>query len=137
MAKTPKQQKTTAKKRRRRNRRYSLDFKIEAVARVLGGEPAAVVARDLKVWPSVLYQWLERHRRAGAKLLRGPGRPSGEGLELSETELAARRIAELERKVGQQEADLDFLRRAFERVKELRQRSTNSGGAASTPSSEK
>ena len=124
-------------KKKRTNRRYRLDFKVEAVARVLGGEPAAAVARDLKVWPSVLYDWLALYRRQGTKLLRGPGRPSGDGLELSETELSARRIAVLERKVGQQEADLDFLKRAFERVKELRQRTTNSGGSASTPSSRK
>lgn len=122
------------KKKGRTNRRYSIEFKVEAVARVLGGEPVVWVARDLKVWPSVLYDWLERHRRQGAKLLRGPGRPSGEGLELSEVEESARRIATLERKVGQQETDLDFLKRAFDRVKELRQRIANSGGAASTQS---
>src|SRR3954469_19015037 len=125
------------KKKGRTNRRYSIDFKVKAVARVLGGEPAAWVARDLKVWPSVLYEWLERHRRQGAKLLRGPGRPSGDGPELSEAEESAKRIAALERKVGQQETDLDFLKRAFDRVKGLRQRSTSSGAAASTQSSRK
>jgi transposase-like protein len=129
--------KSPTKESGRKNRRYSVDFKVEAVARILGGEQLASVARDLKIWPSVLYDWLARYRRQGTKLLRGPGRPSGDGLELSEAEVAARRIAVLERKVGQQETDLDFLKRAFERVKELRQRSTNSGGSASTSPSEK
>jgi len=38
----------------------------------------------------------------------------------------------LERKIGQQSLDLDFLRRAFTRVKELRQKNTGSGATAST-----
>lgn len=125
------------KKGKRRYRHFTVEFKVEAVARVISGEPLMQVCRDLEIHTSVFYDWLERYRRQGTKLLRGPGRPSGKGLELSEAELAARRIAQLERKVGQQEADLDFLRRAFERVKELPQRNTNSGGAASTPSSRK
>lgn len=120
------------KKQRRRYRRFTLDFKVEAVARILGGESIRGVCRDLELHRSVVYQWLEQYRREGTKLLRGPGRPSGTGVELSELEKSARQIAELERKVGQQELLLDFFRRAFERVKELRQSSTEPGGTAST-----
>ena len=112
--------------------RFSLEFKAETVGRVLGGEPLRSVCRDLKLHHTVLMYWMERHRRQGAKWLRGPDRPSGEGVEPSEAERSARRIAELERKVGQQAIDLDFLRRAFERVKELRQSSTAPGVTAST-----
>jgi len=48
----------------------------------------------------------------------------------------AKRIAELERKVGQQALEIDFLARAFKRVKEDRQRNTTAGDPASTERSE-
>src|SRR6476661_132716 len=47
-------------------------------------------------------------------------------------ELARQRVAELEQKVGRQALELDFLRRAFERVKDLRQPNTGCGASAST-----
>ena len=53
-------------------------------------------------------------------------------IEKTSAELARQRVAELEQKVGRHTLDLDFLRRAFERVKDLRQTSTGSGGSAST-----
>jgi len=52
------------------------------------------------------------------------------------TQESARRIAELERKIGQQALDLDFLTRAFKRVKESRQKNTGTGATASTEKSE-
>jgi transposase len=48
---------------------------------------------------------------------------------------AQRRIAELERKLGQQQVDLDFFRQALRQVRETRQRSGAPGGTPSTRSS--
>ena len=50
---------------------------------------------------------------------------------------AQRRIAELERKVGQQQVELDFFQRALRQVREVRQRSGAPGGTASTRSSKR
>jgi hypothetical protein len=50
---------------------------------------------------------------------------------------AQRRIAELERKIGQQQVDLDFFQRALRQVRELRQHSGVPGGTASTRSSKR
>jgi hypothetical protein len=47
------------------------------------------------------------------------------------------RIAELERKVGQQELDLDFFQRALRYVEEAQQQSGAPGGTASTRSSKR
>jgi transposase len=47
---------------------------------------------------------------------------------------AKRRIAELERKIGQQQVDLDFFRRALRQVQALRQ-PDGPGAAPSTRSS--
>jgi transposase len=49
---------------------------------------------------------------------------------------AERRIAELERKIGRQQVELDFFQHALQ-VREARQRSGASGGTASTRSSKR
>ena len=124
------------KKRKRRYQRHTVEFKVKAVERMLAGENVRALSRILTVSRSQLYEWLDRYRKQGIAQLRGPGRPrlDGEPIELVATpeELAAKRIAELERKVGQQTLEVDFLRKAFKRVKELRQPSTSGGATAST-----
>lgn len=50
---------------------------------------------------------------------------------------AERRITELERKIGQQQVDLDFFQRALRQVRELRRQSGAPGGTASTRSSKR
>jgi hypothetical protein len=45
-------------------------------------------------------------------------------------------VAELERKIGQQALDIDFLGRAFKRVRESRRKNTAAGATASTERSE-
>lgn len=125
------------KKRRRKqkNRVYSQEFKLSAVERMLAGENVLALSRILEVHRSLLYYWLEQYRDKGLERLRGPGRPPfEEGFPTVATpaEVAAKRIAELEQKVGQQTLEVDFLKKAFKRVKESRQLNTSHGGAAST-----
>jgi|SRR3954471_17855450 transposase len=118
-----------------KNRKYSLEFKTEAVRRMLAGENVSALSRVLDVERRRMYEWLDRYRTQGADRLRGPGRPNFEqSVELiaTPTEVGARRIAELERKIGEQTLEVDFLKRAFERVKESRQPSTKPGATAST-----
>jgi hypothetical protein len=55
----------------------------------------------------------------------------------AESELARRRIAELERKVGQQQLELDFFRQALRQVEEARRRSSAPGVTGSTQSSKR
>ena len=52
-----------------------------------------------------------------------------------ELELARIRIAELERKVGQQQVDLDFFTGALRRIEASRQPNDGAGGTASSPRS--
>jgi transposase len=126
-------------KKRRKPRVYSLEFKVEAVRRICAGQNVLALSRVLKVPRSMLYYWLDRYRDQGVERLRAPGRPTLEenvALQLTPAEEAARRIAELERKVGQQSLEVDFLRKAFKRVKESRQKNNGDGGTASTERSE-
>lgn len=118
-----------AKKKKKRWTSYGLEFKIAAVKRVAAGERSSAVARDLAIDPSVLYRWRKEYAEFGAA---GRRRPIPDEVSETPAEISARRIAELERKVGQQEVHLDFLRRAFERVKDLRRPKIEHGVGAST-----
>lgn len=140
-------------------RRFSREFKVAAVRRMLVGENVSALARELGVRRKYLYQWRERFRLGGAIALRSRGRPTkaevlamrppggeapaaGEGFAAGPVPpdaltKAQRRIAELERKIGQQQVDLDFFQQALRHVRGLRQRSGAPGGTASTRSSKR
>jgi transposase len=119
------------------------EVKRAAVKRVTAGEPVSKVASDLKIDRRRLYEWQEQARRGGLEALRGPGRPRRSPLDgrplrsalLHEGEAARRRIAELERKVGEQQADLDFFRQALRHVKARQQADAKPGALRSTKSS--
>lgn len=108
----------------------TVDFKRAAVQRMLAGEPVSRLSRELKVKRSLLYRWREAYQKEGAAGLRPIGRPGWS--DESKTKDFESRITELQSKVGQQTMVIDFLRRAFRRVEELRRRSTGNGVTAST-----
>jgi transposase-like protein len=108
---------------------YGTELKLTAVRRVLAGESVSAVAQELGIRRKRLYVWKDRYAELGEAGLthRRAGRPRkvvSEDKNGSETRsgrgelLAARkRIAELERKVGQQELELDFFGEALQRIK--------------------
>lgn len=134
---------------------FSREYKLAAVKRMAAGEKAHVLARELGVGTTNLHNWLERFREGGAAALRPDGRPTkaelaamrpSEALEVwsagmpppdppDEVDRARARIAELERKVGRQELELDFFQQALRHVEEARQQSGMHGGTRSTRSS--
>ena len=94
----------------------SSEVKRAAVSRVAAGETVSAVAAALGIDRRRLYEWQELARRGGLERLRGPGRPRTSRLDgpplrsalLNDGAAARQRIAELERKVGEQQGDLDF-----------------------------
>jgi transposase len=119
----------------------SRKFKVVAVSRMLAGENVHALARELKVLRKDLYVWRDRFRLGGPEALRGPGRPRklaagsvAPAAAQAPIEAAQRRIAELERKVGQQQVDLDFFRQALRQVRGTRRPSDAPGVTASTKS---
>ena len=125
-------------------RSYSRDFKLQAVKRLEGGESSSSLAAELGVKRTKLYLWRDLLRRDGEKAFRGkPGRRSKAELLVREhgaegaTKLAQaqRKIAELERKVGQQQLDLDFFKQALRHIEAARQRNNARGATASSPTS--
>jgi transposase len=131
-----------------KSRVFGREFKLSAVRRILAGENVSALARELKVGRKDLYIWRDRFCSGGPEALRGRGRPrqaevvgrsaghpTKEMAPDRELEASRRRIAELERKVGQQQVDLDFFRQALRQVKGARRPSDGLGVTGSTRSS--
>lgn len=144
-----------------KQRRFSREFKLAALARMAAGENVSALCRELGIKRKYIYQWRERFRLGGPVALRSRGRPkkaelaamrSGAELEApvdargrplpmpppeppDELARARERIAELERKVGQQQVDLDFFEGALRRIEASRRPSDGNGGTASSPRS--
>ncbi len=114
-----------------RRRYFSTKFKERVVRRLTEGESVRAVCRELSLDLSNVYRWREKYYREGMARQQA-------GQSASEVAQAAvrQRMAALERKIGQQALDLDFLQRAFQRVKESRQQSSGSGVTASTGKSD-
>jgi transposase len=129
-------------------RKFSREFKLEAVRRILAGEQIRALSEELTVLRKDLYAWRKLFRAGGAEALRPLGRPQGrwrrriEGEEWSRNVAAGdpcapERIAELERKIGQQQIELDFFRQALRQVREARRPNAGPGVTGSTRSSKR
>ena len=91
-------------------RTFTKEFKEAAVRRLEMGASLAEVARACEVNPNVLRRWRRELRDYGAKAFSGNGKNRAE----------ENRLAELERKVGRQAMEIDFLRRCLQHVEEQR-----------------
>jgi transposase len=135
------------------HRVFSRQFKVEIVRRMLAGESVSALGRELRFSRKDLYVWRDRFLAGGPEALRGRGRPpkaeaaglAGSGprakapveTPAAELEAARTRIAELERKVGQQQVELDFFRQALRQVRGARRPSAGPGVTGSTKSSKR
>src|SRR5215468_9319704 len=88
---------------------FSKEFKEAAVRRLELGASLAEVAHACEVNPNVLHRWKREIRELGPKAFQGNGKSRAD----------ESRIGELERKVGRQAMELDFLRR-WQHVEEQR-----------------
>ena len=124
------------KKTRDGRRRFSREFKIAAVRRVLEGEQVGAVARDLDIGFRVLWKWRKRVAEKGEEYLHELGRPKqwqrARPAEQGDDASQKRRMAELERLVGRQQMEIRFLAKALRQVEERRQQKKNAGGVASS-----
>jgi transposase-like protein len=124
-----------------KNRVFTGEFKEGVAQRIVNGESVTALHLETQIKRSVLYRWRDAYRKDGAAGLqrpagRPPGVPNPPRPVAGPQEASARRIVELERKIGQQALDIDFFRRAFKRVKESRRKNTADGATASTERSE-
>ena len=124
----------------KKSRSFSAETKLAVVKRMLCGEEVRALAKELKVSRTFLYRWKDRYRKlgvAGFHLRRGP-RPRNGGIPslgrpTDDLDSAKQRVAELERKIGQQQLELDFFRQALRQLREARQPIDGPGAKSSTP----
>jgi len=103
-------------------RKFSTEFKQTAVRRLESGQSAAEVARALEVHPGDLQRWRRELQEHGERAFSGIGHKRAE----------ESRVPELERKIGQQAMEIDFLKRAWQHVEEQRLLRALNNGAPST-----
>ena len=108
-------------------RKFTKEFKQTAVRRLSAGQSVGEVARALEVHPSDLHRWRRELQDHGERAFNGAGKKRAE----------ESRVAELERKVGQQAMEIDFLKRALQHVEEQRLLRALNNGAPSTSRSRK
>ena len=89
---------------------FSKEFKEAAVRRLELGATLAEVSRACDVNPNVLHRWRKEFRDGPGNAFPGPGTRRWD-----ETQ-----IAKLERKVGQQTLEIDFLKGCLQRIEEQR-----------------
>lgn len=124
-----------------KRRVFEHEFKVQVVERLRAGERATALSRELGISCGRLSTWRKVYGRFGPEGLRRAGRPrQGDGTSeptgrVEDLATARQRIGELERKVGQQQLELDFFRRALRHVGEARRPSDGLGVKAFTPSS--
>ena len=108
-------------------RMFTKEFKLAAVQRLEMEASLAEVARAFEVNPNVLHRWRREFRQGTGNAFPGNGKQRwSEG-----------RIAELERKVGQQALEIEFLKGCLQRIEEQRMLQALTGNPRSTGRSKK
>ena len=108
-------------------RMFTKEFKLAAVQRLERGVSLGEVARALEVNPNVLHRWRRELRQGPGNVFPGHGKQRwSEG-----------RMADLERKIGQQTLEIDFLKGCLQRIEEQRMLQAVTGNPRSTGRSKK
>ena len=103
-------------------RKFTKEFKLAAVRRLETGASIAEVSRACEVNANVLHRWRREFRDGVDRAFPGLGKKKAEESH----------VAELERKIGQQTLEIDFLKRVLQRVEEARMLQALQGTAPST-----
>jgi transposase len=112
---------------------YSRDLKIAAMRAMDAGSTTGEIARKYQVSPHLLERWRGEWRAKGDAAFPGVGH-RGAGLPAVDD---ARRIGELERKIGQLTMENDFLKKALQHFRDHHPPAVVSGAAACLKKSSK
>ena len=109
------------------SRQFTKEFKLAAIRWLEQGVSIAEAARALEVNANVLHRWRREFREGPGNVFPGNGKQRwSEG-----------RIAELERRVGQQTLEIDFLKGCLQRIEEARMLQVLHGNPQSSARSKK
>src|SRR4051794_24015769 len=108
-------------------RKFTKEFKIAALRQLDAGASIAAVARSCEINPSLLDRWRRDFQQSPEQAFPGLGKKRAD----------ENRVAELERKIGQQALEIDFLKRCLQRIEEQRMLQALTGKPLSTSRSGK
>jgi transposase len=103
-------------------RKFTKEFKIAALRQSDAGASIAAVARSCEINPSLLHRWRRDFQQSPEQAFPGLGKKRAD----------ENRVAELERKIGQQALEIDFLKRCLQRIEEQRMLQALTGKPLST-----
>ena len=106
-------------------RTFTREEKLAAIRRLETGSSIAEVARAFEVNPNVLHRWRREFREGPGNAFPGLGKQQWDDTEQ----------AKLERKIGQQTLEIDFLKRSLQRIEEQRRLQALTGKPRSTGTS--
>jgi len=106
-------------------RTFTREIKLAAVQRLETGASIAEVARAFEVNPNVLHRWRREFRQGPGNAFPGLGRKRWDDTQQ----------AKLERKIGQQTLEIDFLKSCLQRIEEQRMLQALTGKPRSTGTS--
>ncbi len=109
---------------------YSRELKLAAMREIDSGRGMAEVARMYQLSPKRLETWKGEWRAKGDLAFPGKGAQP-------QSKLNADRISELERKIGQQTMEIDFLKKTLRRFREHPRPVAVNGGTASMSKSKR
>lgn len=103
-------------------RKFTREFKLEAMRQLASGKSFAKLARELELHENVLRRWQREYEKQPGRAFPGKGQGT----------LRLDREAELERKIGQMTLENDFLKKALQRLEERRLLGNGAGSKRST-----
>ena len=112
---------------------YTRDLKIAAMRALDAGSTTGEIARKYQLSPHLLQRWRGEWRAKGENAFPGLGRRGADLPALDD----ARRIAELERKIGQLTMENDFLKKALQHFRDHHPPAVVNGGGACLQKSNK
>jgi transposase-like protein len=108
-------------------RKFTKEFKIAALRQLDAGVSIAALARSCEINPNLLHRWRRDFQQSPEQAFPGLGKKRAD----------ESRVAELERKIGQQALEIDFLKRCLQRIEEQRMLQALTGKPLSTSRSGK
>ena len=112
---------------------YSRDLKIATMRALDTGSATGEIARKYQLSPKLLERWRGEWRAKGESAFPGIGRRGADLPALDD----ARKIAELERKIGQLTMENDFLKKALQHFRDYHPPAVVSGADACLKKSSK
>jgi transposase-like protein len=104
---------------------FTREMKMAAVQRLENGSSVAEVARAFEVNPNMLHRWRREFREGPGNVFPGFGKKRWDDTQQ----------AKLERKIGQQTLEIDFLKGCLQRIEEQRRLRALTGKPQSTGTS--